>query len=139
MDREARAYIELLFEEEQKRCRPGQSSDLLDAPPNGISQRLFRGATWQQMRIDILSFMRGRAPYLFTIGVTDDLTSRMKDHGIPRVVWSERAASEAHARLIKRWGLGIGMQGGTGGQGQASYVYVFRRESTLLERIVRSC
>jgi hypothetical protein len=61
----------------------------------------------------------------------------MSDHGNPRIVWSARAASEHDARMIERWGLRIGMQGGTGGQGQAMYVYVFHRKPhTLLERIV---
>ena len=65
----------------------------------------------------------------WTIGVTDNPDQRKLDHennfkNTDRWrVWD--ADSEHEARHVERHFINLGMQGGTGGSGQANFVYVF--------------
>lgn len=65
----------------------------------------------------------------WTIGVTDDPDRRKKYHkrngGVYR--WREwDAGSEKEARRVERHFIDEGMHGGTGGRGEADYVYIFQ-------------
>lgn len=65
----------------------------------------------------------------WTIGVTDDLDRRRAEHkrdGKKTSRWRYwNADTERDARAVERHFLARGMQGGSGGAGQADYVYVF--------------
>ncbi len=62
---------------------------------------------------------------VWTIGVTDDLDRRKKDHGNPYVWHHWDADSEQVARNVEAYFLEKGMKGAKGGGGGANYVYIF--------------
>lgn len=62
---------------------------------------------------------------LWTIGVTDDPTSRRNEHGNPASWHQWDADTETIARNVEAYFLDKGMKGGAGGGGGADYVYIF--------------
>lgn len=62
---------------------------------------------------------------IWTIGVTDDLVRRKREHGNPAHWHQWDADTETVARAVEKHFLDKGMKGGTGGPGQADYVYIF--------------
>lgn len=61
----------------------------------------------------------------WTIGVTDSPTRRKREHGNPSKWYQWNAATEMVARRIEAFFKAKGMQGDTGGRGDADYVYIF--------------
>ena len=61
----------------------------------------------------------------WTIGVTDNPTRRRSQHGNPSTWHHWNAATEQTARRIEAFFIAKGMQGATGGGGDADYVYIF--------------
>jgi len=61
----------------------------------------------------------------WTIGITDDLDRRRKEHGSPSIWHHWDADSQQIARSVEAHFLGKGMKGDTGGGGRADYVYIF--------------
>ena len=66
----------------------------------------------------------------WTVGVTDNPAQRRRQHeqGGGGVLWwhTWNASSEQAARSIEQYFLNKGMQGDTGGRGNADHVYVFK-------------
>ena len=73
---------------------------------------------------------RGQSPYAYwTIGITDNPTSRRGEHdkeGKNTKYWHDwKADSEIVARRVEEWFLRKRMKGGTSGETQLIYVYIF--------------
>lgn len=62
---------------------------------------------------------------VWTIGVTDDPVQRKKDHDNPKDWHQWNGSSEEVARNVESHFIKKGMKGGTGGKGNADYVYIF--------------
>ena len=62
---------------------------------------------------------------LWTIGVTDNPSTRKSQHDNPKYWMQWNADSEQDAREIEAYFVKKGMKGGTGGKGGADYVYIF--------------
>ena len=61
----------------------------------------------------------------WTIGVTDNPSERKTQHGNPAAWFQWNPDGEKDARRIVDHFLDKGMKGGTGGLGDANYVYIF--------------
>ena len=61
----------------------------------------------------------------WTIGITDDLDRRKREHNNPRYWHQWDAITESSARKIEKNFLDKGMQGATGGGISPNYVYIF--------------
>ncbi len=61
----------------------------------------------------------------WTIGVTDNPTERKKQHDNTKHWMQWNADSETAARNVESHFIDKGMKGGTGGRGNADYVYIF--------------
>ena len=61
----------------------------------------------------------------WTIGVTDDLARRKREHGNPEHWHQWDADTEQAARNVEAHFISKGMKGGSGGLGRADYVYIF--------------
>lgn len=79
--------------------------------------------------IDSLVANRSRPYGTWTIGVTDNPARRQGEHksrGEDTQWWHNwDAETETETRDVEQYFLSRGMQGGSGGQGRADYVYVF--------------
>ena len=62
---------------------------------------------------------------VWTIGVTDDLEQRRKDHENPAIWYHWRADSERIARNVEKHFIDKGMKGGVGGGESPNHVYIF--------------
>jgi len=62
---------------------------------------------------------------IWTIGVTDDPTTRKTQHENPKHWMQWNADNESDARAIEKHFLDKKMKGGEGGGGTADYVYIF--------------
>ena len=61
----------------------------------------------------------------WTIGITDNLARRKREHGYP-ILWHDwDAITESSARKIEKYFLDKGMKGETGGGISPNYVYIF--------------
>lgn len=61
----------------------------------------------------------------WTMGVTDQPTTRKSQHGDP-ISWHQwNADTEKTARDVESHFIDLGMKGGEGGRGNADYVYIF--------------
>ena len=61
----------------------------------------------------------------WTIGVTDNPEERRREHGNPTTWKQWNADTEQTARKVESHFHSQGMKGGTGGLGNADYVYIF--------------
>ena len=61
----------------------------------------------------------------WTIGITDDLDRRKREHNNPFYWYQSDAITESSARKIEKYFLDKGMKGAPGGGISPSYVYVF--------------
>ena len=61
----------------------------------------------------------------WTIGVTDDPTERRRQHRNPPIWHQWNADTETTARNVETYFKSKGMKGGTGGLGNADFVYIF--------------
>ncbi len=61
----------------------------------------------------------------WTVGVTDDLTRRRREHGNPKHWYAWNTRNEDEARDIASYFCGKGCQGSDGGPGKVDYIYLF--------------
>ena len=71
---------------------------------------------------------RASEPYSqWYIGVTDDPIGRRTEHGNPTTWFRWRSDSESESREIEKIFLDLGMNGGSGGLGNAEFVYIYKQ------------
>lgn len=78
----------------------------------------------QQVKADIERYISGKYS-IWTIGVTDNPQKRKEEHDSPKYWHQWSASTEQAARDIEACFLKKGCKGGTGGGGNANYVYIF--------------